>query len=422
MSALWPILEADMRGKEVWEVYDTLEIPLSQALRRMEDLGIALDRELFSRLELEMTGQIAALEAKAQEVAGREFNLASPRQLGEVLFDHLGLKSGKKTESGQRSTDSDTLEALRGQHPLPGIALEYRELAKLLGTYVQPLPTLVDSQNRVHTRFQQTIAATGRLSSIDPNLQNIPIRGEMGRKLRTGFVARPGSVLVSADYSQIELRLLAHLSQDEVLLAVYRAGEDIHARTAARVAGVAPESVTADQRRAAKVVNFGVVYGMGPHALAQQTGLSHAEAKKFIEGYFAAYPGVKPYMDSVLEDARRTGFVKTILGRKRWIREINDKNRAFRERAEREAVNTPIQGSAADLIKLAMLRVDEAIGSGKLAARMLLQVHDELVLECAPERSDEVRAMVRELMEGAMDLSVPLSVETGAGANWGGAH
>jgi DNA polymerase-1 len=422
MLACWPGLEKGLSEHGLAGLYCDTELPLSEVLRSMEDRGIALDRELFARLSQEMTTQIAELEAKAKEAAGTDFNVSSPRQLADILFDKLGLKAGRKTETGQRSTDSDTLESLRAEHPLPGIVLEHRELSKLLGTYVEPLPKLCDAQGRVHTRFQQTVAATGRLSSIDPNLQNIPIRGETGRKLRSAFVAGPGKVLISADYSQIELRLLAHLSGDTALTEVYRRGEDVHARTAAIVHGVAPDQVTADQRRAAKVVNFGVVYGMGPHALASQTDLSYAEAKRFIEGYFAAYPAVKPYMEGILESTRSKGWVETILGRKRWIREINDKNRVFRERAEREAVNTPVQGSAADLVKLAMLSVDRAIRGGKLRADLLLQVHDELVVECTAEAAPEVAGRLKELMEGAMSLSVPLSVETGAGKDWGAAH
>jgi len=419
---LWPVLEARLRETELHDLYANLEWPLQATLRAMEEAGILLDADLFRSLSVTMGEQLVALEAKAQEIAGKSFNVASPKQLADILFDHLGLKSTSKTATGQRSTDSDTLEALKEAHALPGVVLEYRELAKLKGTYVDPLPLLVDPAGRVHTRFQQTIAATGRLSSIDPNLQNIPIRGETGRKLRQGFVAAPGHRLVSADYSQIELRLLAHLSGDANLREVYARGQDIHARTAAQVAGVAPSEVTADQRRAAKVVNFGVMYGMGPHALSQQIGVPFAEAKTFIEGFFAAYPAVQPWMDSILEGARETGFVKTIAGRKRWIREINDKNRAIRERAEREAVNTPVQGSAADLIKLAMLEVDRVIAAESLPCRQLLQVHDELVLEVAEAEAETVAARIRAAMEGAMALAVPLVAETGIGRTWGDAH
>ena len=420
--ACWPALEKGLSDNGLGNLYRDVELPLSDVLRRMEDRGVALDRGLFASLSAEMTEGIAGLEARAKEAAGADFNVGSPRQLAEILFDKLGLKPGRKTETGQRSTDSDTLESLRSEHPLPGIVLEHRELSKLLGTYVEPLPRLCDAQGRVHTRFQQTVAATGRLSSTDPNLQNIPVRGETGRRLRSAFVADPGNLLVSADYSQIELRLLAHLSGDEALREVYRRGEDVHARTAALVHGVSTESVTPDQRRAAKVVNFGVVYGMGPHALAQQTDLSHAEAKRFIEAYFGAYPAVKPYMEGVLEGARSRGYVETILGRRRWIREINDGNRVVRERAEREAVNTPVQGSAADLVKLAMLSVDREIREGTLPAVLLLQVHDELVLECPGPSAPQVAARVKEIMESALELSVPLVVETGVGNDWGAAH
>jgi DNA polymerase-1 len=419
---LWPRLESRLREESLWGLYDTLELPLQDVLMRMEQAGIALDPDLFRETSERMAVQLAELEARAQEAAGKPFNVASPKQLADILFDHLQLKSRGKTATGQRSTDSDTLEALKAEHPLPGIVLEHRELAKLKGTYVDPLPQLVDAQGRVHTRFQQTIAATGRLSSIDPNLQNIPIRGETGRRLREGFVAAPGHVLVSADYSQIELRLLAHLSGDANLREVYVRGEDIHARTAAQVAGTTPDLVTPDQRRAAKVVNFGVMYGMGPHALSQQIGVPFAEAKTFIDGFFAAYPAVQPWMDSVLEGARANGWVSTILGRKRWIREIGDRNRPIRERAEREAVNTPVQGSAADLVKLAMLAVDRLVRDEGLPARQLLQVHDELVLEVEESRASEVAAKVKASMEGAMALSVPLVVEAGIGKTWGAAH
>ena len=419
---LWPSLLSALAAEDLAGLYEDLELPLEETLRAMEDAGIALDLELFRKMSVEMGEQLAVLEAKAQEAAGKAFNVGSPKQLAEILFDHLGLKSSAKTATGQRSTDSDTLEALRDRHPLPGIVLDHRELAKLKGTYVDPLPQMIDPAGRVHTRFLQTVAATGRLSSVEPNLQNIPVRGETGRRLREGFVAAPGHLLVSADYSQIELRLLAHLSNDANLREVYANGMDIHARTAAQVAGVAPDQVTADQRRAAKIVNFGVMYGMGAHALSQQIGVAFADAKRFIEAFFAAYPSVQPWMDSVLEGARTTGFVETILGRRRWIREINDGNRVVRERAEREAVNTPVQGSAADLVKLAMLAFDRVIAEERLPCRPLLQVHDELILEVPETEAARVAARVRACMESAMELSVPLVVEAGIGRTWGSAH
>ncbi|MCB9495914.1 MAG: DNA polymerase I [Fibrobacteria bacterium] len=419
---LWTGLEAGMREAELWGLYENLELPLQEVLRGMEDAGIALDDALFKDLSESMGRDLSALEAKAHEAAGRPFNVASPRQLEEILFDDLGLKSRGKTATGKRSTDSDTLEALRGEHALPAIVLEHREYAKLKGTYVDPLPLLRDASGRVHTRYDQTVAATGRLSSVDPNLQNIPVRGETGRRIRRGFVAAEGHLLISADYSQIELRLLAHLTGDPALLEVYRNGQDIHARTAAQVAGVAPHEVTADQRRAAKVVNFGVMYGMGPHALSQQIGVPHAEAKAFIDGFFAAYSRVQPWMEETLEQARSRGWVRTILGRKRWIREINDRNRAVRERAEREAVNTPVQGSAADLVKKAMLDLDRVVREESLPCRQLLQVHDELVLEVESDAAQTVAHRVRAVLEGAMELDVPLVAETGVGRSWGEAH
>ena len=419
---LWPVLKADLEREGLWDLYDGLERPLGDVLSAMEDDGVALDRDLFRKLSKEMKVHLVELEAKAHQMAGEPFNVASPKQLGEILFQKLGLKSGRKTSTGQISTDSDTLEDLKELHPLPGVILEHRESAKLLGTYVDVLPGLCDANNRVHTRFNQTVAATGRLSSTDPNLQNIPIRGELGRRIREGFVASTGNVLIAADYSQIELRLLAHLCEDEALREVYRLGQDIHARTAALVAGVDPSQVTSDMRRQAKVVNFGVVYGMGAHALSQQLGVPFAEAKRFIDGYFAAYPAVKPWMEKVVEEGREKGYVTTLLGRKRWIKELGDKNRAVRERAEREAANTPVQGSAADLVKKAMLVVDHEIREKGLPARMLLQVHDELVFEAAAERAEEAASRIRAIMESAMTLSVPLVAEAGVARSWGGAH
>lgn len=419
---VWNGLKADLEREALWDLYDNLERPLMDVLSEMEREGIALDRDLFASLSKEMKAHLEELEAKAHQHAGEAFNVASPKQLGEILFKKLGLKSGRKTATGQVSTDSDTLEDLKESHPLPGVVLEHRETSKLLGTYVDVLPSLCDANNRVHTRFNQMVAATGRLSSTDPNLQNIPIRGESGRRIREGFVASTGNVLIAADYSQIELRLLAHLSEDENLREVYRQGADIHARTAAQVAGVDPSQVTPDMRRQAKVVNFGVVYGMGAHALSQQLGVPHAEAKRFIDGYFEAYPAVKPWMEKVVEEGREKGYVSTLLGRKRWIRELGDKNRPVRERAEREAANTPVQGSAADLVKKAMLLVDREIRENGLPARMLLQVHDELVFEAAADRAQEAAARIKAVLESTLTLSVPLVAEAGVAVSWGKAH
>jgi len=419
---VWNSLSERLDTEDLAGLYRELELPLSRVLGGMEETGIALDIPLFQGLSEELGGELARLEARSHEVAGHEFNLSSPKQLGTILFEELSLPHGKKTSTGAWSTDADVLEELAKVHELPRLVLEHRELAKLKGTYTDVLPTLCDELDRVHTTFDQTVAATGRLSSIDPNLQNIPIRGEIGRRIRHGFVASPGHLLLAADYSQIELRLLAHLSKDPALCAVYREGRDIHAQTASLVHGVAPEDVTADQRRFAKVVNFGVVYGMGAHALAGQLGIPNAQAKSFIEGYFDAYPRVKPWMEEVLEEARKTGFVKTILGRRRWVRGLNDRNRAFRESSERMAVNTPVQGSAADLVKLAMLRVDARIRESGSSARLLLQVHDELVLEVPEGEVEVVAAEVKRIMEGALSLDVPLVVEVGRARDWGSAH
>jgi DNA polymerase-1 len=419
---LWEGMRKDLERENLWGLYDDLERPLMDVLSEMENAGIALDRDLFAALSREMKAQLEGLEAKAHQLAGAPFNVSSPKQLGEVLFTKLGLKSGRKTATGQISTDSDTLEDLKESHPLPAVVLEHREASKLLGTYVDVLPSLCDGNHRVHTRFNQMVAATGRLSSTDPNLQNIPIRGESGRRIREGFVASRGNVLIAADYSQIELRLLAHLSGDEALREVYRLGQDIHARTAAQVAGVEMSAVTPDMRRQAKIVNFGVVYGMGAHSLSQQLGVPFAEAKMFIDGYFAAYPLVKPWMEAIVEEGREKGFVSTILGRKRWIRELGDRNRAVRERAEREAANTPVQGSAADLVKRAMLLVDREIRDNALPATMLLQVHDELVFESPIDRAEEAAHRIKSVLEAAMELSIPLVAEAGIAPSWGKAH
>jgi DNA polymerase-1 len=419
---VWNHLSERLETESLTGIYRDLELPLSRVLGEMEEAGIALDTGLFKQLSQELGQDMARLDARAQELAGHEFNISSPKQLGTILFEELSLPHGKKTSTGAWSTDAEVLEVLAASHELPRVVLEHRELAKLKGTYTDVLPTLCDEYERVHTTFDQTVAATGRLSSIDPNLQNIPVRGEIGRRIRHGFVARPGHLLLSADYSQIELRLLAHLSGDQALLEVYRNGLDIHAQTASRVHGVPPEEVSADQRRFAKVINFGVVYGMGAHALSGQLGISHAQAKTFIEGYFAAYPRVKPWMDEMLDEARKTGFVQTVLGRKRWVRGLNDKNRAFRESSERMAVNTPVQGSAADLVKLAMLAVDAWIFESGVSVRQLLQVHDELVMEVREDQAQECAVQVKRLMEGAMTLSVPLLVEVGIARDWGAAH
>jgi DNA polymerase-1 len=371
---------------------------------------------MSSRLEHE-------INAKATEIYGHcglEFNINSPRQLGDVLFNKLNLPKPVKYGKGKMiSTAVDVLEGLAAEHEVPRLVLEYRQLSKLKSTYVDTLPALLSaSTGRLHTTFDQTGTATGRLSSANPNLQNIPIRTEVGREIRAAFTAEPGSVLLAADYSQIELRLLAHFSNDRLLVEAFRRGDDIHTLTASQVFGVPPLMVTADHRRQAKVVNFGIVYGLSAFGLSQQLGIEPSEAKQFIHAYFEKYNGVRAFIDKTLEDARYHQRVKTLFGRVRPIPEINGKNANQRGFAERTAVNTPLQGTAADLIKIAMIRIDEAIRDRGLKARMTLQVHDELVFEVPEAELDVMRSLVREYMEKVHPLAVPLVVEIGVGRNW----
>lgn len=411
------------------ELYETVELPLMDVLMRMEQRGIAIDEAMLGELSKEFEAKAAELEAKAFELAGGEFNLNSPKQLREILYDKLEIhKTAKvrprKTSSGDLSTDVGVLERLAAAHPLPRVILDYRGFTKLKGTYVDALPKLVnDKTGRIHTSFNQAVAATGRLSSSDPNLQNIPIRTPEGMRIRGAFVAgEPGWVLVSADYSQVELRLMAHFSEEPTLVEAFRKGADIHRATAAQIFHVEEDAVTSEQRSRAKAINFGIMYGMGPQRLGRETDISTAEAKEFIESYFATYPKVKEYIEAQLETAREKGYVETLLKRRRDVREINSGNRMVRANAERVATNTPIQGSAADLIKLAMLTIDKRLQGEDWQSRMLLQVHDELVFECPETELDRLVAMVREEMEGVRELRVPLVVEVGHGRSWLEAH
>jgi DNA polymerase-1 len=372
--------------------------------------------EMSSRLEREC-------DAKAKNVyehAGIEFNINSPKQLGEILFNKLNLPKPVKYGKGRMiSTAVDVLESLALTHEVPRLVLDYRQLSKLKSTYVDALPVLLNScTKRLHTTFSQTGTATGRLSSANPNLQNIPIRTELGREIRAAFIAEPGNVLLAADYSQIELRLLAHFSEDPLLVEAYRRGEDIHSLTAQQVFGVPPLMITADHRRRAKVVNFGIVYGLSPFGLAQQLQIEKGEARQFIDAYFNRYKGVRKYLDRTLEDARREKRVKTLFGRVRPIPDINSKNANMRGFAERTAMNTPLQGTAADLIKLAMIHIDAELRRQGLKSRMLLQVHDELVFEVPEPEVDVLRTLVHESMEKVYPLKVPLEVEVGVGPNW----
>jgi DNA polymerase-1 len=408
-------------GSALRSVLDTIELPLIPVLARMELAGVAVDRGVLAEMSKEFDGRLAALEAKIIEAAGEPFNIGSPAQLGRILFEKLAYPAMKKTAKTKSwATDSDVLEELAALStgPVPGLVLEWREISKLKGTYVDALPLAIAADGRIHTRYDQAVAATGRLSSNAPNLQNIPVRTEAGRAIRRAFVAPPGRVLVAADYSQIELRLLAHLSGDEALLETFRRGEDIHRATAAKIFGVTLSAVTPDQRRGAKTINFGVLYGMGPFALATQLGVPRGEAKEFIAAYFERFPRIRACLDSILEKARATGGTETIFGRVRPIPGLHDRNHNVRANAERMAMNAPFQGAAADLIKIAMLRLDAALAREIPEARLLLQVHDELVLECPEALAEKTASLAKTTMEGAAMLSVPLTVEVGQGHNW----
>ena len=413
---LRPALE--QRGLE--KLYSEIELPLARVLARMERVGVLIDRPELARLSELMERDIARLTTEIHGLAGKAFNISSPQQLGRVLFEDLGLPAPVKYGRGKTiSTAADVLEELAADHEIVRKVLEYRQLTKLKGTYVDALPALIDpGTGRLHTSFNQTGAATGRLSSSNPNLQNIPIRTELGREIRAAFVPRPGWKLIAADYSQIELRLLAHMSRDPVLVEAFRNGEDIHTRTAAEVLGVPPLMVTPEARRNAKAVNFGIVYGISPFGLAGQLGISQREAQTYIEGYFARYAGVREFIDATIAEVRRSGVTHTLFGRERPIPDINSRNPNARGFAERTAVNSPLQGTAADLIKLAMVRIDREMETRGSRTCMLLQVHDELVFEAPPEEVGDIAALVKREMERVYRLEVPLLVDVGIGDNW----
>jgi DNA polymerase-1 len=412
-------LRAEVEAEaELERLYREIDLPLAFVLHGMEQAGVQLDCAVLKEMSGKLQGDITRLERTIHEMAGVPFNVNSPKQLGDVLFNRMALPKPFKYGKGKTiSTAQDVLEGLAGEHEVVRLVLEFRQLTKLKSTYVDALPLLCRN-GRLHTSFNQTVAATGRLSSTNPNLQNIPIRTELGRQIRAAFVAGPGKLLVAADYSQIELRLLAHYSQDPLLLEAYRTGKDIHTLTAAEVFGVPPMLIDAEHRRRAKAVNFGIVYGLSPFGLAQQLGIEQKEAKRFIEAYFERYAGVRTFIERTLEQARRDGFVRNLFGRKRPIPDLLSKNPNLRGFAERTAVNTPLQGTAADLIKVAMLRLEREIRGRGLAAKMLLQVHDELVLEAPEAEVETVKALVKECMEGAHEVSVPLEVEVSVGGNW----
>jgi len=408
----------DSRGLRT--LYTTIELPLARVLARMERNGIRIDPVELQRLSTLMETDIARLTSEIHDLAGKPFNISSPQQLGRVLFEDLKLPAPVKYGKGKTiSTAADVLEDLAADHEIVRKVLEYRQLTKLKGTYVDALPALIDPfTGRLHTSFNQTGAATGRISSSNPNLQNIPIRTELGREIRAAFVPREGWKLVLADYSQIELRLLAHMSGDSLLTEAFQRGEDIHTRTAAEVLGVPPLMVTPDARRNAKAVNFGIVYGISPFGLSNQLGISRQEAERYIHNYFERYVGVRRWLDATVAEVRKTGVTHTLLGRERPIPDINSRNPNARGFAERTAVNSPLQGTAADLIKLAMISIDAALESGGYQGAMLLQVHDELVFECPPEETAALSSLVKREMEGVYKLKVPLLVDVGIGDNW----
>jgi len=405
---------------KVDRIYHEIEIPLLDVLATMEVTGVFIDADLLQDISQEISRKMQGMEEQIYILAGREFNINSPRQLGEVLFQDLQLPFGKKTKTGY-STDSAVLEALAPKHELPALVLDWRMLSKLKNTYVDTLPLMIDpGTSRIHTSFNQAITATGRISSSEPNLQNIPIRSETGRRIREAFRAPVGFKILSADYSQIELRILAHITGDKTLMDSFEKGLDIHARTAAEVFGLELDQVTENHRRQAKTINFGIMYGMGPHKLSGELGIKREVAKQYIDNYLAKYPKVQEYMEKTAREASVNGCVTTIMGRRRSIPEINSQNFNERESGRRIAINTPIQGSAADFIKMAMVRIHDRLKGRK--SRMILQVHDELVFEVAEDELDEIRQMVRHEMEHAHELTVPVKVDIGIGENWAEAH
>src|SRR5437773_6891954 len=420
LQRLAPALEAQIQEQKLEAVYEKIDLPLAPVIAEMERTGIRVDPKELEKMSRSMEKEVRRLEKEIWKLAGSEFNVNSPTQLAEILFDKLNLQpNARRGKAKARSTAADILEELSAQHPLPAKIIEYREIAKLKSTYVDALPKLIHPETgRLHTSFSQTGTATGRLSSSDPNLQNIPIRTELGRQIRAAFVAEEGKILLSADYSQIELRVMAHFSKDPVLVEAFRNGEDIHARTAQEVFGVGPMAQTAEHRRAAKAINFGIIYGLSPFGLAQQLGISQKEAAQFISAYFARYRGVKEYLDNVITETRKSGVARTLFGRIRPIPEINSPQIQLRNFAERTALNSPLQGTAADLIKMAMISIDRRLAEEEFEAKMILQVHDELLFEAPAKEQAKLQKLVKEEMEGVYKLAVPIVVEIGVGSNW----
>jgi DNA polymerase-1 len=419
-GALWAQLEAQPRLREV---YETIEQPLAPVLFRMERCGVLVDRELLKKQSAELAARMLDLQRQAHAEAGSEFNVDSPKQLQEILFGKLGIPVTRKTPTGQPSTAEDVLEELAATYALPKLILEYRGVAKLKSTYTDKLPVQIDPRTgRIHTSYHQAVAATGRLSSTDPNLQNIPIRTLEGRRIRQAFVAAPGHSLIAADYSQIELRIMAHLSADQSLLRAFAEDKDVHQATAAEVFSVPLDAVSADQRRSAKAINFGLMYGMSAFGLARQLGIARGEAQKYMDLYFERYPGVRRYMEETRRQAREAGFVETVFGRRLYLPDIQSRNQALRQYAERSAINAPMQGTAADIIKRAMIEVDAWLQSSRAPARLIMQVHDELILEVEDSATQTLVGQLLTHMSRAAQLAVPLKVDVGVGRNWDEAH
>ena len=416
----WQALKADT---DLWSLYNEVELPLVQVLRDMEDAGVRVDVEKLKKAEVILTGELNDLEKRIYNLAGETFNINSPRQVGELLFEKLKLDAkAKKSKTGQYSTSEEVLMALKDKHEIVGLILDFRELKKLISTYISALPGYIAPDGKIHTTYNQTVTATGRLSNSNPNLQNLPIRSERGRFIREAVIPDEGCLFLSADYSQIELRLMAHFSQDEHMLAAFRSGQDIHAATAARIYGQPIEQITKDQRRKAKTANFGIIYGISAFGLAQQLDCSRTEAKQLIDDYFAAFPRVISYIESQKELARQRGYAETLFGRKRYLPDINSQNATIRSFAERNAVNAPIQGTAADIIKMAMVSIHRRLKEEGLKAQMIMQVHDELNFNVPSNEVDRVREIVVSEMQNAVHLTVPLIAECGVGVNWLEAH
>jgi DNA polymerase-1 len=419
-QTLWPQIE---QQEGLRKIYEQIELPTANILQRIERTGVLIDPAALAAQSQQLGERMVILEQQAYELAGQPFNMASPKQIGEILFNKLGLPVRKKTATGAASTDEEVLSELAADYPLPAKLLEHRGLAKLKSTYTDKLPLMINPKTgRVHTNYAQAVAVTGRLASNDPNLQNIPIRTEEGRRVREAFIAPPGHVILSADYSQIELRIMAHISGDENLLQAFAQGMDVHRATASEIFGVPPAEVSSEQRRYAKVINFGLIYGMSAFGLAGNLGIERSAASSYIDRYFTRYPGVKRYMDDTRAQAKAQGFVETVLGRRLWLPEINSPNGPRRAGAERAAINAPMQGTAADLIKLAMIAVQSALDREARGTRMVMQVHDELVFEVPDNEVAWAREEIPRIMAGVAQLKVPLLAEVGVGANWDQAH